>query len=129
MEDKAESLASYCLGRTSGELRSVFTYTTEGGEVVYLRDDVAEERARDSFEGLMRGALAVHRGTEEVRHESPETSLGHYEALIHLFENAYAFQFPLDENRGFIASFDKEIGQELHGFAQQCQQAIEEGGK
>jgi hypothetical protein len=32
MEAKAESLASDCLGRTSGELRSVFTDTSDGGE-------------------------------------------------------------------------------------------------
>lgn len=127
MEAKAEALASYCLERTSGELRSVFTYTSEGGQIVYLRDDIVEEHVRDSFEGLMEGALAVHRGSNEVRSEAPGTSLGAYESIIHLFENAYAFQFPLDEDRGFIVSFDKAIGQKLHEFARQCQRAIEEG--
>jgi hypothetical protein len=49
-------LTKFCKKRSGETLRLAFTYTEDGGEILYTRDDIRETHQDGGFEPLRRAA-------------------------------------------------------------------------
>jgi len=99
-----------------------FTYTEEGGEILYVRDDVREAHEQSGFETLRAAAWNVH---ESVLKEAPHIkTLGDYHVTVHTFDQAFVMQFRENPNEGIAVSFDREIGRNLHEFLLECEEYL-----
>jgi hypothetical protein len=124
---EAERLVSFCRKRMNGDLRSVFLYAPDGGELVYGREDVSEEHDREAFVRFSKAATGVTEAVSGLEDTAVESSLGEYRVTVHQFENVFAFQFHRNGAEGIVASFDGGIGTQLRAFSQECLDAIHDG--
>lgn len=115
-------LTKFCKDRGGGTLRIAFTYTEDGGEVLYAREDIEEIHRHDGFEPLRRAAWNVH---ETVLAETPHIeTMGDYRVTVHTFDDAFVMQFRESPEEGVAVSFDREIGRNLHEFLLECEEYL-----
>lgn len=108
MNSSREELKSHFSEKLGDHLRSIFEYTSTGGDFIYLRDDIHEEYAEQTLAELAGISYEVHEAVAPLRFDPPATKLGDYEATIHVFEEAYAVQCAQNRHSGFALSFDKD---------------------
>jgi hypothetical protein len=115
----AESLLNYLDGRTGRQFRGAVEYDEADTEVLYLRDDVREERIVGE----------IHRMLERLR---PESSLeasesfpfGALRASVRIFEDAVLLHFPRSENEGLIVSLEPEAAGNITTFIGECEMRL-----
>jgi hypothetical protein len=120
-----DALKSFCVERLGNQVRSIFEYVSTGGNFFYLRDDLDEVYAEQTLGELAGISFEVHQAVSPLYSASPEAPLGDYEATIHVFEHAYAAQFPLNQDSGCVLTFDRSADVLPHILSQEALTLIE----
>ena len=122
-DTRGRRLADFCRERVGPSLRAVVRYDDEGLDVVHLRDDLRANYTKDRFAGLVDTARGVHDQVAPLR--DLDAPLGAYGSAAHTFEHAVVLQFVVDDETGYLASFDRDVGAGLTEFASACLAALE----
>lgn len=111
--------------RTNGGLRSIIKYDQEGVDIVYLRDDVAEQYSEQEF------ATAV----DEARMESMHAPIyervfsgdhGDLQCMVNCFENVVEMNFALADGVGAAVALDARAMDEAHGLVTEARSIVVE---
>ncbi|NHN58633.1 MULTISPECIES: hypothetical protein [Halorussus] len=121
-ETPSEALTEFLRERVGDHMRSVLTYDDEGAELLYVRDDVAdqytdEEMARVADDVRLE-AVAKHHQEDLYRH-------GELNATVRCFDDAVEMHFPRDETSGTAVALDGEVFAIHNTFLGRCLEAME----
>lgn len=106
-------LQEFFEGRTNGELRSIIEYNPDGANVVYLRDDVAEQYTDKEIETAIDEArmgslhVPIYESTFSKDH-------GELVCMANCFENVIELNFALEDGVGTAVALDAEALDETH---------------
>lgn len=101
----SSQLKEFFQERATGDLRSVIRYDQDGIEVMYLRDDVADQYSVSELEDTI----------EESRMESLSAPIyentfskghGELECMVNWFENVIEMNFIVDDGIGVAVALD-----------------------
>lgn len=113
----ARDLSAFLQEQVGDNLRSVAYYDADDYDVVYLRDDVADEYTETDHERVGR----------DVRLENVERHLqedlyvhGDLQCTVRCFEDAVEMHFALDDATGVTAALDAEALTAHRTFVGQC---------
>lgn len=117
----SEDLVEYLEDRAGDYLRSVVHYEEADYEVLYLRDDVAEQYTEEKIEKVI----------QELKFEAMESNFqeqlyvhGGLGCTLRVFEKAVELHFPYDGYEGAAVALDPEAAQQLHSFVNDCLEQI-----
>ncbi|WP_336036907.1 hypothetical protein [Halobacterium yunchengense] len=102
----AQSLANHVRELDAGDLRSVVHYEGDDYDVVFQREDLAEEYAESEFEEVAKHL--VLKGFDDPLDQPEFARFGHLDATVRWFHDVVVIQVPLDEWCGVIAAFDRD---------------------
>jgi len=120
-------LTKFCREEAGDMLRAVFAYRRDDGSLLYARNDVRSSLTPEATEQYQKAAWDVHR---EINGQiSRVEGMGPHRVSVHTFDFGFAFQFVHSDERGVLATFDREIGRNLHQFITACEErlGIEQG--
>ncbi|WP_232703552.1 hypothetical protein [Halobacterium wangiae] len=121
----ASRLEEFFEEQTSGALRSIVKYDHEGMDIVYLRNDVAEQYS----EAELLDAI------DESRMQSLSTSLyerayseghGELECIVNCFENVVEMNFALEDGIGAAVALDVEALDDDDGLVSEARDIVVE---
>ena len=119
IEAGATRLAEFVRERVGDGLRGVVTYTPDRAEVIYLRSDLEGAVNLDDFEATIHQARELHAQLATVGHLQGRT-MGQPMGNVSLFEHSIVLILVFDEDRGVIATLNREVGRQLVGFVEEC---------
>ncbi|WP_135826127.1 DUF7522 family protein [Halorussus ruber] len=122
-ENSSEALAEFLKARVGDHLRSVIFYDDEGGEVVYVRDDVADQYTDEDVAEVVRD---VRLEAVDKPHQESLYTHGSLECTLRSFGDAVELHFPHDETCGTAVALDSEVFPMHNTFVERCLDAMEE---
>ncbi len=113
----AEDLAAFLHERVGDNLRSVAYYHADEYEVVYLRDDVADQYSSDDHEHIARDVRL-----ENVTKAQQEDLYvhGRLQCTVRAFDDAVEMHFPFDDTSGVTVALDAEALTAHRTFVGRC---------
>lgn len=118
----AQRLTTYCRERAGENVRSVVEYSSDEYRIAYLRDGLRTQYEETQFNDLIQHTWKVHERLATVG--ATESPLGNIRATVHYFENAFVIQLVVDENQGYLLTFNSSVGQTLGTFISDCLRQI-----
>ena len=118
----SEALTEFLRNRVGDHLRSVIYYDDDGGEVLYVRDDVADQYTDDDIDQVVRD---VRLEAVEKPHQESLYEHGPLNCTVRSFEDAVEMHFPHDETSGTAVALDGEVFAIHNTFIGQCLDAME----
>lgn len=104
------------LNDRAGDLhRGSARYDGDSSEVLYLRDDIREQRMRSEIDRMLNRVLPESRASEENAFP-----FGDLHATVRTFEEATILHFPTGSGRGVLVALESEAAQDLNTFVGQC---------
>lgn len=116
-ETSAEALTEFLRARVGDHLRSVIQYDDAGADLLYVRDDVADEYTDDEVERVVRD---VRLEAVEKPHQESLYEHGPLDCTIRCFEDAVEMHFPHDERSGTAVALDGEVFAIHNTFVGEC---------
>lgn len=113
----AEALTTFLRDRVGDNLRSVIYYDDDGGDVLYVRDDVADEYTETDVEEVVRD---VRLEAVEKPHQEDLYAHGPLNYTVRWFEDAVEMHFLHDETSGTAVALDREVFAIHDTFIGQC---------
>lgn len=111
----SKSLARYLDDRVDDLLRGVAHYREDEFEVVYLRDDIREQRHHDEVEQML------NRIKHEVSAKEEQSfPFGHLHATLRVFDETIFLHFPIENQTGVVVALEPEVAQSLNSFVGDC---------
>lgn len=123
MLEASEGLTEFLKERVGNHLRSVIFYDNNGGEVLYVRDDVADEYSENDIEEVVRD---VRLEAVEKPHQESLYSHGPLNCTLRSFDDAVELHFPHDETSGTAVALDGEVFPMHNTFVSRCLDAMDE---
>lgn len=114
MRREAKRLADYCQDRLGDALRGVGYHTTDGYEVVYIRDDVTEDYPQERVDNFIRSSRSIHESLNTL------DEMGRPEASLHLLEEAMIVQFHFPGEGVIFVAMDEGVGRNFSKFVDDC---------
>src|SRR6056297_1653070 len=99
----SEALTEFLRERVGDHLRSVIYYDDDGGEVLYVRDDVADQYTDDDIDQVVRD---VRLEAVEKPHQESLYEHGPLNCTVRSFDDAVEMHFPHDETSGTAVALD-----------------------
>ncbi|MFC7080377.1 DUF7522 family protein [Halorussus caseinilyticus] len=119
----SEALTEFLRNRVGDHLRSVIYYDDDGGEVLYVREDVADQYTDDDIDQVVRD---VRLEAVEKPHQESLYEHGPLNCTVRSFDDAVEMHFPHDETSGTAVALDGEVFA-IHGtFIGQCMDAMDD---
>ena len=115
----ANALAEYVQQRTGDYFRGVVKYDEHTFDVVYLRDDVREERLRNQIDRMLDRLQP-----EATAAEEQAFPFGDLHVTVRRFDEAIIMHFPTGNKRGVVVSFEPEATRDLNRFTTECLEHI-----
>ena len=121
----ASRLEEFFGERTNGSLRSIVKYDNEGVDIVYLRDDVANQYSEEELLDAI----------DESRMQSLSTSLyerayseghGDLECMVNCFENVVEMNFALEDGLGVAVALDVDAMDDDDGLVSEARDIVVE---
>ena len=100
--------------------RGTARYDGESTDVLYLRDDLREQRIQSEIDRMLNRVRS-----EATSKEEWSFPFGDLYAPVRVFDEATVLLFPTGRDRGIVVSLEPDSGQELNTFIGQCLQQIE----
>jgi len=122
-ETPAEALTEFLHEYVGDHLRSVIRYDETGGEILYVRDDVADQYTDEEVEEIVRDVRleAVQKAHQEDLYEH-----GPLNATVRSFDDAVEMHLPRDETTGVAVALDGEVFAAHNTFLGRCMELMEE---
>ncbi|WP_435178668.1 DUF7522 family protein [Halorussus sp. AFM4] len=121
-ETPSEALTEFLRERVGDHLRSVLAYDDEGADLLYVRDDVADQY---TDEEMARVADDVRLEAIDKPHQESLYEHGRLDATVRSFEDAVEMHFPHDETSGTAVALDGEVFAIHDTFLGQCMNAMD----
>ena len=115
----SKSISRYLNDRMDDFLRGVAHYREDEFDVVYLREDLREERHRDEVEQMLN--RIKHEGTAEEEQSFP---FGHLRATLRVFDETIFMHFPIENRTGVVVTLEPEVARSLNSFVGDCLEHI-----
>lgn len=100
--------------------RGTARYDDDSTDVLYLRDDLREQRMRSQIDRMLNRVRS-----EATSKEENSFPFGDLYATVRIFEEATVLHFPQGRDRGIVVSLEPDTGQDLNTFVGQCLSQIE----
>ena len=113
----SEALTEFLKGHVGDHLRSVLRYDETGGELLYVRDDVAEQYSRDEMAEVEQDVRLEAFGTS---HQEDLYDHGSLNCTVRCFDDAVEMHFPRDETSGTAVALDGEVFAVHNTFVGRC---------
>ncbi|WP_123534547.1 hypothetical protein [Halosimplex salinum] len=120
-ENRYQPLLQLVHNRAGDSFRGSVRYDADEWSVLYLRDDVATERLRDSMPSIVERA----REAEPIVPQSTYDTLGETQATVELHDHAALLHFRETPTSGVIVSLDRDVAQGLGQFVNGCNAVLE----
>jgi len=121
-ETPSEALTEYLRDRVGEHLRSVLAYDGDGGELLYVRDDVADQYSEAEIANIVR---EVRLEAIEKPHQEDLYAHGSMNCTVRSFEDAVEIHLPRDETSGTVVAFDAEVFAIHNTFFGRCVDLLE----
>ncbi|WP_115865694.1 DUF7522 family protein [Halorussus litoreus] len=118
----AEALTEFLREYVGDHLRSVIRYDEDDSEVLFVRDDVADEYTDDDVVQVVRD---VRLEAVEKPHQESLYAHGQLNATVRCFDDAVEMHFAHDETSGIAVALDGEVFAIHNTFLGQCMDAME----
>lgn len=105
--------------RAGSLYRGMVRYDGDTTDVLYLRDDVREERMRSEIDRMLRRLRP-----ESKSKETQSFPFGQLYATVRSFEEAVIMHFPIGRDRGIVVSLEPGAAKSLNTFIRRCQQRL-----
>ena len=122
-EIASEALTEFLKERVGDHLRSVIFYDDAGGQVLYVRDDVADEYTDADIEEVVQD---VRLESVDKPHQESLYSHGPLNCTLRSFDDAVELHFPHNETSGTAVALDGEVFPMHKTFVDQCLDAMGE---
>lgn len=119
----SEALTDFLKDRVGDHLRSVLRYDEDGGEFLYLRDDVADQYSEGEMKQVVRD---VRLEAVDKPHQESLYSHGSLNCTVRSFDDAVEMHFLRDEKRGTAVALDGEVFAVHNTFLGRCMELMEE---
>lgn len=114
------TLVQFLKHRADEHLRSVFRYTADDYDVLYLRSDLRTEQLKQVLPTLHARILESQGLVAE--HDYPR--LGAVQATTEIHEHGILLHFVETETQGTVVTLGREVGQDLAGFVEECNRIL-----
>jgi SpoVK/Ycf46/Vps4 family AAA+-type ATPase len=121
-ETPSEALTEFLKDYVGDHLRSVMYYDEAGADIVYVRDDVAEQYTDEDVEEVVHD---VRLEAVEKPHQESLYAHGSMNVTVRCFEDAVEMHFPHDEKSGTAVALDGEVFAIHNTFIGQCLDAMQ----
>lgn len=121
-ESQSEALTEFLEEYVGDHLRSVIHYDEDGGEILYVRDDVADKYTEKEVEKIVRD---VRLEAVEKPHQESLYAHGPLNVTVRSFEDAVEMHFPNDETSGTAVALDGEVFAIHNTFIGQCMEVMD----
>lgn len=100
--------------RADGELRSIIKYKKESSEIIYIRDDVAEQYDGRELESAIADSR-MESLTAPMYNEAFSDDHGELTCITQCFENVIEMNFVIADGEGVAVALNAEAMTEAHG--------------
>lgn len=114
-------LVEYLQDRTGDYLRGVVRYHRNANDVLYMREDIKEERLQSQIDRMLDRLEPESRSAEERAFP-----FGDLYVTVRRFEDAILMHFPIGSNRGIVVGLEPEAASSLNTFTTECLHRIHE---
>jgi len=105
-ETRAKALTKSLREYVGDDLRSVLRYDDDGAELVYVREDVADDYSATEVEQVVRD---VRLEAVEKPHQEGLYEHGSLDCTVRCFDDAVEVHFPHDETSGTAVALDHDV--------------------
>ena len=120
--DRYQPLLQLVHNRAGDSFRGAVRYDADDWSVLYIRDELATDKLRNSMAAIVERA----RNSEPVVPEDQYEQLGATQALVELHDSAVLLHFREGPSRGLIASLDRDVAQGLGQFVNSCNAVLDD---
>lgn len=118
-----DHLVQYLQHRAGDTLRGTVEYEGNDVDILYLRDDVAEQRIRSEIDQM-------------VSRMKPETSpqedhafpFGSLHGTVRMFDDAVLVHLPKQTEEGVVVALEPAAARTLHSFIEECEARLNSSG-
>ena len=113
-------LTDYAQQRVGEYLRGIVSYDGDSSDVVYLRDDVREQRIQSEIDRMLKRLRPEASASEER-----SFPFGDLYVTVRRFEEAIIMHFPASRDRGVVVSLEPDATRDLNRFTTECLQQLD----
>ncbi|WP_418286867.1 hypothetical protein [Halorubrum sp. DTA46] len=121
----ATRLENFFEQRTDENLRSIVKYEEESYDIVYLRDDVAEQYTTEEIESAVDDSR-MESLTAPIYEDTYSEDHGQLTCLVQCFENVIEMNFVLEDGVGAAVALDAEAMADAHGLVAEARAIVME---
>lgn len=121
----ASRLRDFFDERTDENLRSIVKYEEESYDIVFLREDVAEQYTPGEIESAIDDSR-MESLTAPIYEETYSEDHGQLTCLVQCFENVIEMNFVLDDGVGAAVALDAEAMADAHGLVAEARAIVME---
>ena len=119
----ASRLEEFFTHRTDDALRSIIKYDPKSFDIVFLRDDVAEQYTRSELEHAIDDSR-MESMTAPIYKNTFAADHGELTCMVKCFENVAEMNFVLEDGVGAAVALDEEALVESHGLMAEARALI-----
>lgn len=119
----ASRLESFFEERTDGNLRSIVKYQPDSFDIVFLRDDVADQYTESEVEDAIDDSR-MESLTAPIYDDTFSADHGDLTCLVKCFEHVIEMNFVLDDGVGAAVALDEEAMADAHGLVAEARQIV-----
>lgn len=119
----ASRLQEFFEQRTDEKLRSIVKYEADTFEIVYLRDDVANQYSPSEIETAI-DESRMESLSAPIYQDTYSEDHGDLTCLVQCFENVIEMNFVLEDGVGAAVALDAEAMTDAHGLVAEARQIV-----
>lgn len=116
-EPESDAFVRFVLDRAGDAVRSVVHYDADDSEVLFLRDDVAENY---SALGLETVVTALRREGERSARQEHVYAQGELNCIVRAFDGGLEMHFPYGDSEGLAVALEPRAAEHLYSFVDDC---------
>lgn len=121
----ATRLENFFEQRTDENLRSIVKYEEGSYDIVYLRDDVADQYTTEEIESAIDDSR-MESLTAPIYEDTYSEDHGQLTCLVQCFENVIEMNFVLEDGVGAAVALDAEAMADAHGLVAEARAIVME---
>ena len=115
-----KTLLSYLEETASAYHRGTVSYDGNSSNILYLRDDIREERLQSQIDRMLRRLRP-----ESSPEEEQSFLFGELHSTVRVFDEALIMHFPLGNDEGVIVALEPDAARSMNSFIRECHQQID----
>lgn len=121
-ETDTEGFVQFVLDRAGDAVRSVVHYHADDSEVLFLRDDVADNYSALGVETVV---AALRREGERSGRQEHVYAHGELNCIVRAFDGGLEMHFPYGDSEGLAVALEPRAAEHLYSFVDDCLEHVE----